>query len=362
MEVTFNSKIKNTYYSLKKIYQQNELSNYILNDYLLNNFDAIDSELIKQIQSENKNYSTYDAFCYAFYSIMGIEDDDIEISSLNENNKLSNFKELNTNDYESNDFYLFLKTNFKEKNIDSKYSLKENYYAPYEGFLYDDIEIDGLYEINKVGYFKNKFVYYNLIENNNVWMNITPFEINTMKKPIEKAYGNVLTFGLGLGYFAYMVSKKEEVKSLTIVEKDEKIIDFISKNIIDKFENKSKIKIIKDDIYKYPSSKLKDFDYIFIDTYRQGDDGLNFYFDLYSKFKNTNFNFWIENSILSTFKKYIFLFLASIFDKKYYKEFQLNSFQKRIIDFLNSKYQDKKINNKEDLMSLFEYKNITELF
>ena len=60
-------------------------------------------------------------------------------------------------------------------------------------------------------------------------MLITPNEIETMKKSISEATGNVLTYGLGLGYYAYMVSMKENVESVTIVEKDKEIIDLFKK-------------------------------------------------------------------------------------------------------------------------------------
>lgn len=362
MQIKFNSTIKNTYYSIKKIYQQNDLSNYILNDFLLNSFDSINQNIIDEILKDNKNYSLDDAYCSAFYSIMGIEDDDIELDSLNENNKLSTFTKLNTHDYDSNDFYKFIKEEIEDNLSYRNFHLKWNYYQPYEGLLYDDINLNNLYEINKVGYFKNKFNYLNLLENDQVWMNITPFEINTMKKSIEKAKGKVLTFGLGLGYFAYIVSNKKEVDSITIVEKNKDIIDFIYENIISKFKNKEKINIINDDIYNYSSGKLKEYDFIFVDTYKQADDGLKFYVDLYSDFKNTNCDFWIEDSIISQFRKYIFLFLARNFDKNYFKEYEFDNSQNQIINFLDNKLKDIVIEKEEDLYSLFDKDFIKSLF
>lgn len=362
MQIKFNSTIKNTYYLIKKIYQQNDLSNYILNDFLMNSFDSINQNIIDEILKENKNYSLDNAYCSAFYSIMGIEDDDIELESLNENNNLSSFTMLNSKDFENNDFYKFIKEEIEDNLSSTKYHLKWNYYQPYEGLLYDDIKLNNLYEINKVGYFVDRFDYLNLLENNQVWMNITPFEINTMKKSIDKAKGKVLTFGLGLGYFAYMVSNKEEVESITIVEKDKNIIYFIFKNIISKFKNKNKIKIINDDIYNYSPEKLKEYNFIFVDTYRQADDGLKFYFDLYSTFKNTNCDFWIEDSIISQLRKYIFLFLASNFDKKYFKEYDFDNNQNQILTFLDNKLKNKVIDNEKDLYRLFDKDFIKSLF
>ena len=57
-----------------------------------------------------------------------------------------------------------------------------------------------------------------ILENDRIWMTVTPNEIETMKEPVDQAFGNVLTFGFGLGYYAYMISEKEEVTSITVVE------------------------------------------------------------------------------------------------------------------------------------------------
>ena len=57
-------------------------------------------------------------------------------------------------------------------------------------------------------------------------MSFAPHETETSEDAVERAHGNVVTFGCGLGYFPYMVSEKENVSSVTIVEFDQKIIDF----------------------------------------------------------------------------------------------------------------------------------------
>ena len=76
-------------------------------------------------------------------------------------------------------------------------------------FVFNDLKCinDKLYP--SIGYFKDEYKYPCVLENDREWMLITPNEIETMKKPISEATGNVLTYGLGLGYYAYMVSMKE---------------------------------------------------------------------------------------------------------------------------------------------------------
>ena len=68
-------------------------------------------------------------------------------------------------------------------------------------------------------------------------MTITPNEIETMKEAVDKASGNVLTFGLGLGYYAYMVSEKENVESVTIVDSNEDVIDLFKKYVLPQFKH-----------------------------------------------------------------------------------------------------------------------------
>ena len=70
------------------------------------------------------------------------------------------------------------------------------------------------------------------------------------------AFGNVLTFGLGLGYYAYMVSEKESVESVTIVEMNEDVIQLFKKYVLPQFKNAEKIKIIKADAFEYAQQHI----------------------------------------------------------------------------------------------------------
>ena len=128
---------------------------------------------------------------------------------------------LEVKDYIRNPYYENIP--FNNKKIDS-WQIKEGKYKPYELFVFDDFKYENDLVIPQVGYFNEPFYYLAVYDNNRLWMSITPNEINTMKQPINNAKGNVLTFGLGLGYFAYMCSLKDDVKSVTIVEKDERVI------------------------------------------------------------------------------------------------------------------------------------------
>lgn len=207
-------------------------------------------------------------------------------------------KELEPLDYINNEYYKNINVSGKKF---SGWEIKMDKYAPYELFVYDDFyDMDGVI-LPRVGYFKKPFPYLGVYQNGRLWMSITPNEINTMKEPINKAHGKVLTFGLGLGYFAYMASNKSDVESVTIVEADPKIINLFKSIILPNFKNKDKINIIEADAYSY-LKKLKDneYDYIFVDIYHDASDGLDTYMKMrknVDKLNNTEVEFWIYNTI-----------------------------------------------------------------
>ena len=176
-------------------------------------------------------------------------------------------------------------------------------YNPYELFVYDDIEKmeDGRL-IPKVGYFDTEFLYPAIYEKGVLWMSVTPNEVNTMRDPIENAFGSVLTFGLGLGYFAYMVSLKQSVSKVTIVESNPTTIELFKNYILPQFKYSGKIEIINDDAFTFAENNYKSgrYDYVFADIWRDAGDGL----DCYLKFKELEklnkslyYDYWIEKTI-----------------------------------------------------------------
>jgi predicted methyltransferase len=75
-------------------------------------------------------------------------------------------------------------------------------------------------------------------------MTLLPNETVTTKPAIDKAHGKVLTYGLGLGYFAFMASAKHEVDSVTIVERSADVIELFKTWLLPYFPNKDKIRIV----------------------------------------------------------------------------------------------------------------------
>ena len=207
-------------------------------------------------------------------------------------------------DYVSNPYYKNIKvTNVKEKSWEFRTAVIK----PYELIPFNDLkELEDGRIIPQVAFFDCEFHYPVILENGVEWMLITPNEIETMKDGIEKAKGKIATYGLGLGYYTYMTSNKKEVTSVTVVERDENVIDIFKRFILPQFPNKDKIKIVHADAFEYAEkvAPREGFDYIYVDIWHDPSDGVQ----TYLKFKeleklspSTKFGYWIEK----TMKHYI---------------------------------------------------------
>lgn len=213
---------------------------------------------------------------------------------------------LKNKDYENNPYLKNIKIPTKKL---SKWELCYKTYVPYQAFVFDDPKItrDGKI-IPQIGFFEKEFSYPAVLESGTEWMLITPNEINTMRAPISGAHGKVLTYGLGLGYFAYMVSEKESVSSVTIVERDKNAISLFRDIILPQMPRKDKINIICDDAFYFAETRLadSDFDFVFADIWHDPSDGVPAYKRLKATEKylpSADFSYWIEKHLNAIYKK-----------------------------------------------------------
>lgn len=278
-----NTELKN--YSDTNYLLLSKLSNYLNKDK-----QDIDEDMVNNLSKEIgiDNDSAYRILLATFLDVS--ENEDI----------MTNYfplmlKKLDVDDYIINPYY----RNIELSDIDYKnWKVKMASYKPYELFVYDDLlKLDDGRIIPHIGYFEEEYFYPVIYQNDREWMLITPNEINTMKYYIDDAFGDVTTYGLGLGYYAYMASNKENVKKVTIVENDREVIALFKKYILPQFKNKEKIKIICEDAFIY-SSKHIDTDYVFVDIWHDPTDGI----ELYKQFKmierpNIKYGYWIEKTM-----------------------------------------------------------------
>ena len=294
---------------IEEINKRKEMNFHIFTlvaSYLNNCPDLVTRETIEEITNGVKE-SEQRAFVSFLANVFSENEDEIRVI---EKEYLSQgIKQLSPEEYLENPFFKNIKIpEIKEGNWNFGYQS----YKPYEGFIYRDIEVLPNYtEIPQIGYFDTEFTFPTVFENGVEWMAIKPNEIETMKQPIENAQGRVLVYGLGIGYFAYMVSQKQEVESVTIVERDQNVINLFEQHILPQFPNKSKINIVKSDAFDYAKNQMKkgNYNYVFTDLWHDVSDGV----DLYVKMKkyegtcpNSRFEYWIEKSLLSSIRWSIF--------------------------------------------------------
>jgi len=206
-------------------------------------------------------------------------------------------------------------------------NLSKVFYKPNEFvFLNEPTQDKMLLKKYEIGIFDNMAYTYVLKNNDFVWMSINPMEINTSAAAIKNAYGDVLVLGGGLAYYPYMVSLKDNVNSITIVEGNKIIYNLLSAYILPQFPNK-KVNIIYDDAYNNLDHLNKNYDCIYIDIWEDNVKGIEDYkkFVKYEKkYLNTRFDYWLENSILDSVIVNIYqYFSAKLGTDEYQKFFSL---------------------------------------
>lgn len=210
---------------------------------------AITERLMKEADPEGElpEELLYAAFMAGF---CGIHEDDTTINEYFHNAVHC----LETREYRDNPYL----KNIKFPDTATRHWKFTHYsYRPYEAFICNDIDIDKiLREVPQIGFFRERFAYPAVEQDGREWMAVKPSEIETMRAPIEEATGKVVTFGLGLGYFAYMVSEKPEVTSLDIVERSEEAIALFKRHILPQFPNKEKIRIIRSDAFGFLNENM----------------------------------------------------------------------------------------------------------
>lgn len=167
-------------------------------------------------------------------------------------------------------------------------------------FVCGDMRLEGDKARVKLGFFMDDFEYPMLLRDSREWMTITPNEIITSQKAIDAARGDVVTFGLGLGYFAYIVSLKSDVRRVTCVDNDPEIIKLFSAHILPQFPAREKIRVIRADAFEYLENTGARHDFAFCDIWHDALDGRPLYKRfkaLESRFPETEFNYWIEDTI-----------------------------------------------------------------
>lgn len=188
---------------------------------------------------------------------------------------------------------------------------------------------------------------------------LSPYEIRTLEVPIALAKGNVLLLGLGIGYYAYMASLKDEVKKINIVELDGKLIDVFNKYLLPLFPHPEKIHIHHLNPYLFfDTIKDKKFDFIFANLWQGPSYGVSSYFKIkhhFDSFKYTRCVYRLENSILNYLRD-------KVIDAMKQEYYQTYDDRDDIDSYIVSSLENYEIHDSNDIDSLLNVSGLYKLF
>ena len=349
---------------LDSLLETNELNLSISDIFssILGNRDIFDKKEIETLE-KSSHYSNREIVLSKLEDYLDIDTSFEDNEDILNNYIFNCIYKVDMDKYLTNPFYLKFKDLVVKEN---SYELVMDKYLPYELFAYQDMSnFDKRYiEKNSLGYFQEEYRFLALNDKDVTWMSVTPNEIETMESSLNLVKGNIVVFGLGLGYFAYMASLKDEVKSITIVENNPKIISLFKKHLLPKFERKDKIKIIECDALKCIERPLQ-YDYSFVDLWHNPFDGL----ELFVKFKNIekrnphcHFLYWLESSFYLLLRRCMFTLLGEQLEEM--KESNYKNVENYLDKVINQYYFQTKsltISNKAQLDDLLSDESLISL-
>ncbi len=294
---------------IKKNMRENDLIVRILSEYINFRPRFLNTEMVQSLASDC-NIENEDAFRILLCAACGLDTAaEREHRLLEANYFCTGLHRLAAEDYTHDAYNRTVRIPTARV---GKWELCTHSYLPYEPFVCNHpVLTKELREIPQIGYFTEEFVFPAVLEGGIEWMTVTPNEIETMRKPIAESHGQVLTLGLGLGYYAFHASEKEEVEHVTVVERDPEVISLFHNYILPQFPHKEKITVVEADAFDFLEKQLPSMqvDYLFSDLWHDASDGLDLYLQIKKyekKYPKTQFSYWIEPSLLSILRQMVF--------------------------------------------------------
>lgn len=260
--------------------------------------DSIDYGTVRQIASSCGVGEEY-AYAELFAARCGIDSEGKDRAFFR-NYVLPMINRLDADDFTSDPYYENIV--IPEKKL-GKWELKRESLKAGEAFVCRDLLVtDDGRMIPQLGFFDREFVYPAVLEGGREWMTLMPNETVTTESAVERARGKVLTYGLGLGYFAYRASEKDEVDSVTIVELSPDVISLFEEHILPQFPHRGKIRIVCSDAYEYAekSAPVEKYDFVFADFWHDAGDGRDLMLKMkeYEKYSpESEYMYWLEDTI-----------------------------------------------------------------
>ena len=314
---------KEKFEKIRATFRLNFALTHLYADYLNKHPDCITRELVELIR-EGTDMTREEALIGILTELFGIDfDRSVEDRRLIRDYLTPSVRMMDPSRYTGNPYYVNIK--IPEAKI-GDWELKTESYKPYRAVIANDMMMyPDFREVPPLGFFEEEFFFPAVLEGGNEWMTLTPVDLDTCDEAIEAAHGKVVTFGLGLGYYAYMVARKEEVESITVIEKSPDVIRLFKKHIFPYFENKEKVRIINADAFEYAGKEMpaEGYDYAFVDTWRDASDGA----PMYERMRalehlspRTEFSYWIREFIVSRIRSERFARMLEDIEEGIYPE------------------------------------------
>ncbi len=199
-----------------------------------------------------------------------------------------------------------------------------------------------------------------LLQDDQDWMLDAPSESMTNDPIASLAHDKVLTFGLGIGYFHYMCMLNPKVKSITVIEKSQEVINMFKNYIYPQFPHDISLEIICGDAYDYYNKEyLEQFDFIYSDIWQSNDDGLYHINKMLEQYHNPDkdIHFWIEDSCEEIIWTLIFIYFDEIyFNRLDYVPKELDDYMGRVVLCLKKK--EKVITSSDDIKYYMYDRNV----
>ncbi len=182
------------------------------------------------------------------------------------------------------------------------FELKSERIAPFELFVRRDFLVlpDGRM-LPQLGFFTRAYTFPAVLENGREWMTLQPNEIVTARPALSLARGRVLTFGMGLGYFAFHAARKPEVESVTVVDISADVLELFRTRILPRIPNAHKIRTVQKDAFAFAEEDMAgNFDFVFADIWHDAGDGRELYLKMKeyeARFPEITFTYWLEDTI-----------------------------------------------------------------
>ena len=274
---------------------------------------------------------------------------------------LDSIATLDPKKYGENPYYKRVCSKISKVMKKGEWTLSIKSYLPFQLFVCDEVvpsPNDPLINYSPLGFFVQGFSYPALDKNGTTYMSLIPHEIHTMAEPIQKAKGKVLTLGLGMGYFTFMASQKDEVEKVVVLERDRSVIDLFKSVFLPLFDHPEKVEIIQiEDALEYEPKQP--FDYAFADLHHDAVDGLPLYLRYLKKDYAAQADFWIEEAVLTYFRRHLIALLEEEADGYGDEDYQNPQGEsEEILSRLHFHLKNVEVDNRESLARLLSKESL----